>query len=66
MFKIIPKHTLDINGYTYMKIGKTIVSYCNICKNQQVHNCVGSKIYGKEVLYRFECSMCKEKLKGDN
>ena len=64
--KILPKHTLDINGYYYMKRGKTMPSYCKTCRQQQVHRCIGSKQDGNAILYKFECVVCKERLNGNN
>ncbi|MFW6173129.1 MAG: hypothetical protein ACOC5T_05235 [Elusimicrobiota bacterium] len=61
-YKIMPKQSLDINGYYDIKRGKTIVSYCKICRQQRVHRCVGSKKDGQEILYRFQCTACKERL----
>jgi hypothetical protein len=62
MYKIIPYFVLKNNGYHTINIGSKIPSYCDSCKQQSIHRCIGSKLDGNETLYRFECTACKEKL----
>jgi hypothetical protein len=57
--KFIDAETLTKTGYPTIRMGTHVVSYCEVCKQQQVHFCTGQK--GN--LYRFECQTCRDRLR---
>ena len=62
--KTIPYHALKINGWITIHEGTLLPSYCDVCQRQSIHRCIGMKQDGQETLYRFECTVCRDKLGG--
>lgn len=57
--KFIEYKELADAGYRSVRVGTTIVSFCEVCQLQRTHTCNGEK----DGLYRFVCNCCAEKLR---
>ena len=60
----ISRKELSDKGWHNIDIGKQIISYCEQCKCQRVHYCNGKKWEKGQLILRFYCSKCKERLDG--
>lgn len=62
MRKFLTKTYLSEYGWSFMDVGKVIVSYCETCDCQRTQKCTGKKEDNGNTIYRFLCTHCSAKL----